>query len=65
MVNDGAHANGSQFAVLFDEAHYLDGYNNVVGELVQGEEVLASIEGTCNRQGKVAAEWKVSGTGML
>ena len=27
MVNDGAHANGSQFAILFDEAHYLDGYN--------------------------------------
>ena len=34
MVNDGAHANGSQFAILFEEAHYLDGYNNVVGELV-------------------------------
>ena len=27
MRNSGPNSNGSKFAVLFDEAHYLDGYN--------------------------------------
>ena len=40
MVNDGPHANGSQFAITFGEAAWLDGYHNVVGELVEGDNLL-------------------------
>ena len=44
---------------------YLDGYQNVIGELVEGEHVLSSIEESCSRTGKVSAEWTVSGSGCL
>ena len=65
MLNDGTHSNGSEFLVTFGAAQYLDGYQNVIGELVEGEHVLASIESTCSRDGKVSAEWSVSGSGCL
>ena len=65
MLNDGTHSNGSEFLVTFGAAPYLDGYQNVIGELVEGEHVLASIESTCSRDGKVSAEWSVSGSGCL
>eukprot|EP00356_Strombidium_inclinatum_P006187 CAMPEP_0170479486 /NCGR_PEP_ID=MMETSP0208-20121228/706_1 /TAXON_ID=197538 /ORGANISM="Strombidium inclinatum, Strain S3" /LENGTH=163 /DNA_ID=CAMNT_0010751889 /DNA_START=1 /DNA_END=492 /DNA_ORIENTATION=+ len=41
MTNDGIHSNGSEFMVTFDQAHHLDGYNNVVGEIVGGDYVLS------------------------
>ena len=41
MVNDGTHSNGSEFLVTFKEANYLDGYNNIVGELVEGDSLLS------------------------
>ena len=65
MLNDGPHANGSQFAITFGEASYLDGYQNVVGELVEGESLLKEIEGTCSRQGDVHANWTISAAGQL
>ena len=64
MVNDGPHANGSQFAITFSEASYLDGYQNVVGELVEGDGLLKEIEDTCCRQGKVHAKWTISAAGQ-
>ena len=65
MTNDGTHSNGSEFMVTFGSASYLDGYQNVIGELVEGEHVLSSIEGSCSRTGKVSSEWTVSGSGCL
>ena len=65
MVNDGSHSNGSEFMVTFGEASYLDGYQNVVGELVDGDHVLAAIEESCGRDGKVSAEWVISESGCL
>ena len=47
MVNDGSHSNGSQFMVTFDETNFLNGYNNVIGELVEGDSLLADMESTC------------------
>ena len=64
MVNDGPHSNGSQFAITFGEATFLDGYQNVVGELVEGESVLKEIEDSCCRQGKVHANWVISAAGQ-
>ena len=40
MLNDGPNSNGSEFCITFDEAHYLDGYHNIVGEVVQGLPLL-------------------------
>ena len=65
MINDGTHSNGSEFMVTFGEASYLDGYQNVVGELVDGETVLSAIEASCGRDGKVSAEWVISESGCL
>ena len=63
MVNSGSHSNGSQFMVTFDETNYLNGYNNVIGELVEGESLLADMESSCQRYGEVSAKWTVSAAG--
>ena len=65
MSNNGPHKNGSAFQVLFGEAHQLDGYQQVVGELVEGESVLNDIEGTAGRYGQSTATWTVSSSGMI
>ena len=63
MVNDGPHSNGSQFLVTFGDAHHLNGYNNVIGELVEGDSVLSQMEQSCDRYTGVGASWKVTGAG--
>ena len=64
MVSDGPHANGSEFMVTFGEARSLNGYRNVIGELVEGDDVLSALEGDCHRAtGNVAGDWTVSGAG--
>ena len=63
MLNDGSHKNGSQFCVTFGEASYLDGYQNVIGELVEGDSLLRDIEATVDRDGKVSQEWVISDAG--
>jgi peptidylprolyl isomerase len=44
LVNDGENGNGHEFMITLGKADYLDGYNVVVGELVEGEDVLAAAE---------------------
>uniref|UniRef100_A0A7S3CUW5 Peptidyl-prolyl cis-trans isomerase n=1 Tax=Strombidium rassoulzadegani TaxID=1082188 RepID=A0A7S3CUW5_9SPIT len=63
LLNDGPHANGSQFLVTFNEASYLNGYNNVIGQLVEGDSVLAQIEQDCDRHTGVKSTWKVEAAG--
>ena len=63
MMNCGPHSNGSQFMVTFNEAQVLDGYHNIVGELIEGEYVLSSMQEDCQRDGKVKNEWTVSASG--
>ena len=66
LVNDGPHSNGSQFLVTFGEANYLNGYNNVLGELVQGESVLSEMESSCARGcGALGDTWKVTAAGRM
>ena len=64
MVNDGPNSNGSEFMVTFQEASMLDGYNNLVGELVEGDYVLSQIEADCGRDGTVKADYKISAVGV-
>ena len=64
MVSAGQHANGSQFLVTFNEANYLNGYHNPIGELVEGDSLLAQVEASSSRDGKLSAEWTVSEAGL-
>ena len=52
-TNEGPNKNGGEFTITFGEAHFLDGYQTVFGELVEGESVLAAIESKVDRHGKV------------
>ena len=65
MANHGMNANGSEFVITFGEAHYLDGYNNVVGEVVSGDDVVDQMEADSNREWKmeVEADWKIAKVG--
>merc|ERR1711907_472770 len=42
-VTHGDQSNGSEFTLTFNETPYLDGYQTVFGEMVEGEEVLAAM----------------------
>ena len=52
--SDGPSKLGGEFLITFNEAAFLDGYQTVFGELVEGQEVLAEIEKHVDRHGKVA-----------
>ena len=55
-TNGGPSQNGNEFMVTYNEATFLDGYQTIYGELVEGHEVLAKIEQHTDRQGKVSGD---------
>ena len=63
-TNDGPNKNGGEFMITFGEAHFLDGYQTVFGELVEGDSVLAAIEGKVDRHGKVHDTFTIVGGGF-
>ena len=51
--------------ITYDEANFLNGYHNVVGELIEGDDVLAQMESaSCRASGKVHGHWAVSAVGQ-
>ena len=44
MANAGPDSNGSQFFITFDAAEYLNGSHTVFGEVIEGDELLDTIE---------------------
>ena len=65
MDNHGSDSNSSRFMVTFTDTPWLDGYHVVIGELVEGENVLAEIENHGTREGTPKAEIKVVDCGQL
>ena len=63
-VNDGSNSAGSEFTITFGSANYLDGYQTVFGELVEGDSVLNALEAGCNRHGDVTQDFTIVGSGM-
>ncbi len=62
--NDGENANGSEFVITLGEAaNVLDGYNSVVGELVEGQDVLSKAESSLNRFGSLDHTIKIEDCG--
>ncbi len=63
-TNDGENSNGSEFQIaLSDSANVLDGYHTVVGELVEGCDVLAQAEQSLNRHGSLDHSIKIEDCG--
>ena len=65
MNNTGPDTNNSQFLVTFGETPWLDGYHVVVGELVEGEEVLREVETIGTRDGKAKEVIKIENCGEV
>ena len=64
FTNDGENSNGSEFVItLGDAANVLDGYNSVVGELVEGADVLSKAESSLNRHGSLDHSIKIEDCG--
>ena len=64
MTNEGPNTNGSQFMIMFGQAHHLNGYQNIIGELVEGDSVLNQIEEASDRSNNLAGQWTVSASGV-
>ena len=65
MANAGPNTNGSQFFITFVPCPWLDGNHTVFGEVVQGKELLNSIEKCGTQSGQVKCEVKISDCGEL
>ena len=64
LANEGDNSNGCEFLITLGEsANVLDGYNVVLGELVQGEDVLSKVEESVSRLGSLKQEIKIEDCG--
>ena len=64
MYNTGQNSNGSEFMItLGDTAKVLDGYHQVFGEMVSGEEVLKNVEEAVTRLGTLKEVIKIEDCG--
>jgi peptidyl-prolyl isomerase F (cyclophilin D) len=64
FTNDGENSNGSEFQIALSEtANLLNGYHTVVGELVEGGDVLSQAEQSLNRHGSLDHSLKIEDCG--
>ena len=65
MNNNGPDSNNHEFMVTFGETPWLDGYHVVVGELVEGDNVLTEVESVGSRTGKTKVDIKIEDCGEV
>ena len=63
LPNNGENSGGSEFTITFGEATYLDGYQTVFGELVEGQGVLDALEAGVDRHGSINEDFKIVASG--
>ena len=64
MANAGPNTNGSQFFITFEATPWLDGAHVVFGEMIEGEDVLKTLEASGTRgEGKPRHEFKIDTCG--
>jgi len=63
LPNNGENSSGSEFTITFGAAAYLDGYQTVFGELVEGHKVLDTLEAGVDRHGAVNEDFKITASG--
>lgn len=64
MANSGRDSNGSQFFVTFKETPWLDGLHTVMGELVEGGDVLTMIHLGGSIGGTPTSEFVITDCGI-
>merc|ERR1712008_140843 len=65
MANAGPNTNGSQFFLCTADTAWLDGKHCVFGKVVQGMDVVRSIEGVGSNSGATRAKVMISASGQL
>lgn len=64
LTSDGDNGIGSKFLITLGQAaDILDGYNVVIGELVEGEDVLNEVEKSLSREWNLKNEIKIESSG--
>ena len=66
MANAGPNTNGSQFFITFDETPWLNGAHVVFGELVDGEDILKTMEAAGTRgEGRPRSHFAIESCGEV
>ena len=63
LPNNGENTGGSEFTITFGAAGYLDGFQTVFGELVEGQSVLDALEAGVDRHGTVREDFRIVNAG--
>lgn len=65
MANAGPNTNGSQFFICTAETPWLDGKHVVFGKVIDGIDVLKTVEGTGSQSGKTSKRVVIADCGQL
>ena len=63
MANAGPNTNGSQFFICFEATPWLNGAHVVFGEMVEGEEILKTLESKGSRSGTPSSKFVIESSG--
>ena len=65
MANSGPNTNGSQFFITFGKTEWLNGAHVVFGEIVEGEDILKTLEAHGSRSGATSARFEIAKSGEV